>query len=106
MHKYVTEHEFIREFKEWETYKDNSSYNGLKRLYEYFEEIEEIEEQTEVPYMLDVVAICCEYKEYRNARECTQEYVDTIEDEELAREWLEEKTTVLHFDGGIIIAQF
>jgi hypothetical protein len=56
----------------------------------------------------------CEYSEHKSALECTLQYntftpsdAETLEEgEEYALEWLKERTTVIQFDGGIIIQQF
>ena len=46
----------------------------------------------------DPIAICCDYSEYKNLDEIKKEYDDikTIED-------LEEQTSVMQFDEGLIL---
>jgi hypothetical protein len=67
----VNESHFIDAFKQSDTYKNNFSYHGLKALYEYLEQLsEDIGEDIE----LDVVAICCDYREYDSALECARDY--------------------------------
>lgn len=100
-------------------YKNNFSYAGKRALFDYLEELEDITEQVE----LDIVELCCEYSEYDNAMEAAKEYgyeegvdleehggVDLLEVSELenrqAIEWLQDRTQVIEFDGGIIIQQF
>ncbi len=126
MKKAVYESDFIDAFKTGDTYKDSFSYAGLRALYEYLTEYEDsIGEETE----LDVVALCCDFSEYESAWDAMQEHqpddMPTVEDtgvdengrgmdlvelgeaqEKLALEWLEARTTVITFDGGIIIQQF
>ena len=64
---------------------DTFSVGGLKALFEHLEQLsKDIGEQIE----LDVIAICCDYTEYA-----------TIEE-------LNDVTTVIQFDGGIIIMDF
>jgi len=85
------------------------SYAGAKALVEYLEELESgIGEEIE----LDVVALRCEFTEYSSALEAVQDYdyepdesLSEEEQEEAAREWLEERTTVIPFAGGIIVQE-
>lgn len=103
-----------------DTYKNNFSYNGKRALYDY---LNEYEESTGEDLELDTIALCCEYSEYGTALECAQEYgyeevvdlephgnLDLLEvaalEEAQAIEWLEDRTTVITFDGGIIITSF
>lgn len=91
---------------------DNFSYEGLKALYEW---LEELEEDTGETVELDVVALCCKFSEYESAVSCvkqcgydfpvlTNDDVEDKEDELL--ECLRDSTTVIEFDGGIIIQNF
>lgn len=115
----INEYDFRDAFLSSDTYKDNFSYDGLTALYDYFIELEN---DTDTPIELDIVAIVCEYSEYESALECANTYgydkhiqsvidsnePDTVEgaNEQDALEWLQERTRVITFDGGIIIAQF
>ena len=86
---------------------DSFSYHGKRALFEYLEEMEDdMGDEIE----LDVVAICCDFSEYSSALEAVKDYdrdmEDEMEDEEEAPEWLQDQTTVLSFDGGIIIQAF
>lgn len=103
----VTIYDFHRFFQESQ-YKDNFSYEGRNALFNYLEEIDEDME-------FDIVAICCDFTEHEYALECAEEYgFDSGLDEEdesrnlhsEALEWLRERTTVIEFDGGIIIQNF
>lgn len=74
------------------------------------EHLEQLEEETGTPIEMDVVAIRCDYSEYETAVEAATEYgfeVDDEEDEEEQEEaaikWLEERTTVIQFTGGVIV---
>ena len=73
---------------------ENFTYEGLGALYDYLEEIDENME-------FDVIAICCDFSEYETLEAITQDYQD-IED----MEDLFSCTTVIEFEGGIIIQQF
>jgi hypothetical protein len=94
------------------------TYDGSMALAEHLEQLEQdLGESTE----LDIVAIRCEFTEYGSATEAVKDYSgfepeeaddDETEDdceeriEGEALEWLQDRTTVLEFDGGIIIQQF
>ena len=113
MYKELTTHDVAHELS---SNKDNGfSYNGAYALAEWLEEYEESTgEKTE----LDTVAIRCDFSEYESAYKAAEDHgVDTMdlantdndteEDmEEAARAWLEERTTVIPFEGGVIIQQF
>ena len=119
MKQTVYEHDFINAFQSIRP--DNFTYAGLKALYAWFEECADLGAESETE--LDVIAICCEFTEYETMLECAQEYgyeevvdlephgsVDLIEVAELeeaqAFEWLQERTTVIKFKGGVITQDF
>lgn len=86
------------------------TYKGAEALVEYLEEIEAF---TGNPMELDVVAIRCDYSEYESAVEAAGDYgwkPDTGQEdedlEELALEWLKDRTTVIEFWGGVIVQAF
>ena len=114
----VSLNDFRDAFKRFD--RDNFSYEGLEALYDYLIETE-LEMETELE--LDVVALCCEYSEHKTALDCAKEYgyeevvdlepygsVDLLEVAELeeaqAVDWITYRTTVIAFNGGIIIQQF
>lgn len=110
MKQTVTFSQFCDAFSD--TYKGNFSYAGKRALYDY---LEEYEDSTGEEVELDTVALCCEYSEYESALACIKDAGynfeadedDTEEEqEEAALEWLQDQTTVIKFDGGIIIADF
>lgn len=94
------------------------SYEALDALYDYLIQIEEdIGEKIE----LDVIALCCEYTEYADCIEVASKYFEfewmtfwedweelktSEEVEEEAKEFLRDRTTLIEFDGGIIISNF
>ena len=92
---------------------DNFSYDGLGALFEY---LEELEEDTGEEMELDVIAICCDFSEYDSAVDCITgngydlgcitNIKDDDEKEDAALEYLRDNTTVITFDGGIIIQDF
>ena len=81
------------------------SYGATKALFDYYDQLsEDIGEDIE----LDRVAIRCEWTEYDSARECASDYGYTpnlnahLSDDDIeadAREWLEERTTVLDVEN-------
>jgi hypothetical protein len=85
------------------------SYEGATALVEYLEEEEELRGEE---FEFDVIAIRCDFSEYRNAWEAMASITGgedmpmveiAEESERLALEWLQEKTLVIKFKGGIII---
>ena len=96
------------------------SRSGAYALAEYLEDIER-ESATEME--MDVCAIRCEFSEYTSAtlaaRAYGNDYIanlhneDDTEDDEADKkteayclEWLQERTQVVQFEGGIIIQDF
>ncbi len=94
------------------------TYQGKRALFDY---LESYEQDTGEEVELDVIALCCEYSEYSTATYAASEYgwksditeTDIIGNEDRAEmqekealEWLNERTQVIEFDEGIIIAQF
>lgn len=104
--------------------RDNFSYDGAKALMEYLEQFsEDIGENIEY----DPIVFCCDYSEYAESEyiQLSEEYsfapkicdfIDTKEyqnDDDAHEahaialiEWLHEQTTVIEFNGGIIIQVF
>lgn len=90
--------------------RDQFSYAGLNAL---FEHLEQYEEDSGQELELDVIALCCDFSEYDNAVECVKDCGydlelsdDPEEAEETALKYLRDNTTVIEFDGGIIIQAF
>jgi hypothetical protein len=96
--------------------ENSFSYEGARALAEYLEQLEEdIGEEME----LDVIAIRCEYTEYRNYQELNKEYsiidfdneyqdddLDDDDKDDLIKSEVENNTSVIEFDGGIIIQNY
>ena len=75
----------------------NWSYNGAHALIEW---IEDLEEDTGTPIEFDRVAIRCDFSEYESIEEVLEQYgLDSEED-------LHDHTTVIEFEGGVIIQDF
>lgn len=96
------------------------SRSGAYALAEYLEEVER-ESATEME--MDVCAIRCDFTEYASATLAARAYgndrsadlyneddtenVDAVEQTEAyCLEWLQERTQVIEFEGGIIIQDF
>lgn len=92
----INQSQFIDTFKAIRP--DNFTYEGLVALYGYLDNLsEDINENI----TLDVIALCCDYTEYTNLADIQATYskIKSIED-------LENHTTVIQFNGGIIIQNF
>ena len=97
MKQTINKYQFERAFKE--VRPDNFTYEGLNALYEYFEGYEE---DTGEEIELDVIAICCEYTEYKNLKDLQYNYynIKSFED-------LEENTQlIINNETSFIIKDF
>lgn len=74
------------------------SYNGAQALAEY---LESLAADIGEPIELDIVSIRGEYSEYADLEALQSDYPDIKDMDDL-----ENKTQVIEFDGGLIIAQF
>ena len=81
----------------------NWSQNGALALAEY---LEEYEESTGEELEFDPVAIRCEFSEYESAIEAAAQYTSEFTTAEAALEYLEDHTSVITYDGGVIIQDF
>ena len=78
---------------------DNFTRSGLQALYDYFIQFEDdLGEQIE----LDVIAICCDFTQYKDLKEINEAYGHDFEDLEA----LSEYTQVIDFDDGVIIQDY
>ncbi len=119
MIKTLNFHDFVDEWNKWEDRKNTFSYNGKCALFDY---LEEYEESTGEKIELDIIALCCDYSEYDSAYDAMKQYqpedmpvegeegddLDEIQakNEAEALIWLNDRTQVIEFGGGIIIQQF
>lgn len=99
---------FCAAFHARDRFDQMGGYDGLRCLFDY---IEELEQDIGQPIELDVIGLCCEWSHYETAVEAAHEllssgseYGDGDEDQALAA--LEHETTVLTFDGGILVREF
>lgn len=94
--------------------RDDFSYDGASALMEY---LEQLAEDCGEPQEYDPIAYCCEYAEWQEseyeARSKEYDEAPKIADFECENEfnedlieWLEGETTVIKFNGGIIVGGF
>lgn len=100
MKQTVTETMFIEEFMAIRP--QNFSIEGLRALFAHIEELETMGEEME----LDVIALCCDFEEYPDALTAVEDMGWECDSEEDAFDRLQSETTVIDFDGGIIIENF
>ena len=79
------------------------SYDGAKALADY---LQEYEESTGEELEFDPIAIRCEFTEYENAIDAAAQYTSEFTTEAAALEYLQDHTSVITYDGGVIIQDF
>lgn len=94
MKETVTRHRFIDLFMKIRP--DNFSRLGLHALFDY---IEELEEDTGQEIEFDVIALCCDFSEYKDINEISEVYDKDFSDSEDLGDY----TQIIDFEGGIII---
>ena len=89
--------EFAAEFEQWPQRRSHFSRPALHALYEYLDEASnDIGEDIE----LDVVGMCCEWSEYKDIEAVKEDYeIKNLSD-------LQDSTTVVEFDGGLLVQEF
>lgn len=112
MKETVTQSRFLEAFRQ--VRPNQFSRNALVALFDYLDQLEQdLGEEQE----LDVIAICCDWTEYRDAIEAAEAYgweaPDVPEGEErddtsdrLALEFLQDNTHVVDFEGGVLVLNF
>ena len=101
IYKTLNNNEFAHWIYNSNSYKNNFSFEGANALQEYLEELsDDIGENIE----FDPIAWCCEYSEYENYDEFQHASGGYSSIKDL--EELKDNTTVIEFDGGIIIQDF
>jgi hypothetical protein len=101
----VTEFQFVESFR----LCGRESQFSVRARYALFDHFENIEEWTDTELTLDPVGICCDWAEYPSALKAAHDYGSSGKEndtEESALEWLENRTQVVPFEGGIVIQQF
>jgi hypothetical protein len=72
---------------------------GAVALFEY---LEQYEEETGHELDFDPIAFRCDFTEYKDLKEVAHDYGEEYGD----LDYLEQSTTVIDFDGGLIITNF
>jgi hypothetical protein len=101
----VTEYQFIEAFRLCGR-ESQFSVPARRALFEYLEEYENF---CGTELELDPIGICCEWAEYPSALKAANDYGfkgNENDTEEAALEWLENRTQVVEFDGGLVIQLF
>lgn len=98
----TNDHEFAEWLQKSHSYSNSFTIEGADALQKYIDE--DLSYGTEIEF--DPVAWCCEYSEYKTAKEACAEYLLNASDELEALELLKDNTTVIKFDGGIIVQGF
>lgn len=70
MKKTITENDFINAFTNY----NRESQFSVKARKELFQYLEECEASSGTEFELDVVAFCCEYREYDSIKECVEDF--------------------------------
>lgn len=74
--------------------------------YALVEYLEQLEADTGTEMEFDRVALRCDFTEYDSALEAAEQYTIWCDTEEDALEYLQDHTTVIEFDGGVVIGNF
>jgi len=108
MHQNISTDKAIKLLKE--DGNADCSWSGAEALVGY---LEDLEDDLDKSIEFDRVAMQCEYSEYSSALEAAEHYGFIPEDDEdendvesSAITYLEDRTTVIKFEGGVIIQQF
>ena len=101
----VSEFQFVESFRA----AGRESQFSRAALFALFEYLEDYEDSCGVEFELDPIGICCEWAEYPSALKAAHDYGSSGKEndtEEAALEWLENRTQVVEFDGGVVIQLF
>ena len=99
MKKSISVYSFIDEFKGRDGKIDQQHGFTLEGLFALYDYLTEYENDTGEEIDLDVIALRCEFTEYKTLEEALKEHDLT------SREELEANTTVIDIDGGGVIVQ-
>ena len=105
MKQTITEFQFVEAFRHAGR-ESQFSVNARRAL---FAHLEDYEKETCFELELDPIGICCDFAEYPSALSAAEAYgfKDGIDSkDETALEWLQNRTQVIEFEGGIVIQQF
>ena len=105
MKQTVSEYQFIEAFR----HAGRETQFSVPARRALFADLEAFEEESGTELELDPVGICCDFAEYPTALEAAKAYgfKDGIDSkDETPLEWLQNRTQVIEFEGGIVIQQF
>ena len=105
MKQTVTEYMFVDSFR----HAGRESQFTVPARRALFAYLEQLEDSCGTEFELDPVGICCEWSEYFSALEAAKAYgyqegIDSQDETPL--EWLQNRTQVVEFEGGIVIQCF
>jgi len=101
----VSEYQFVDSFRACGR-ETQFSVPARRALFEY---LEDYEDSCGVELELDPIGICCEWAEYPSALKAARDYGSSGKEndtEEAALEWLQNRTQVVEFEGGIVVQMF
>tara|TARA_R110000744_G_scaffold146954_1_gene259888 strand:+ start:92 stop:400 length:309 start_codon:yes stop_codon:yes gene_type:complete len=90
--------EFVAEWQTWDQRKDQFSKPALHAMFEY---LDDLSDNIGEDIALDVVALCCEWREYEDLESYNKDSGHSFED----LDDLRDNTSVIEFDGGILIGE-
>lgn len=98
---------FVDAFLNHDSYRQLGGYKGLRALFDYLEELEEGGQ----PIELDVIALCCDWRQYDSVQEAYDSCLGPVEDNVILTEVdmleaLRCYTIVLEYDGGLLVQEF
>ena len=105
MKQTITEYMFVDSFR----HAGRESQFTVPARRALFDYLESFEHDSGTELELDPVGICCEFSEYPTALDAAQAFgfKDGIDSkEESPIEWLQNRTQVIEFNGGVVIQQF
>lgn len=102
MKQTVTSYQFVDSFRA----AGRESQFTRAALFALFDYLENYEEDCGTEIELDPIGICCDWAEYKSAKEAADQFRKSFDSESEALNWLLDRTTVIEFTGGVIIQQF
>lgn len=86
---------------------DQWSRGGAFAMVEY---LEQQEKDCDISIEFDPIALSCEYSEYESLQDFAEKFWQTnsqrLTRDEVIKEYIEHRSTLIEFDGGIIVEDF
>jgi len=98
----VTSYQFVEAFRA----AGRESQFTRAALFALFDYLESYEDDCGVELELDPIGICCDWAEYKSAKEAADQFRKSFDSESEALTWILDRTTVIEFTGGVLIQQF